>query len=172
MILAALLTFVLHGALFSWQIQQRSQVLQTKSLPRKITVSLKRLPPPLPPIKKIVQEARTLPEINQVQHQPVRPIPLKPEKRISSAHQTLPKIARVARKPLRPLALQPVKKPKPKPVRTPVHRKSVVRRQPVRQQQPRPVSRPLKTRPAVSSAVRTAAQTGPPVSADVVREAA
>ncbi|MCI5132718.1 MAG: hypothetical protein D3904_14675 [Candidatus Electrothrix sp. EH2] len=56
MVPAALLTLVLHGALLSWQIQQ-PQPLRTRPVPQKITVNLKRLPPPLPPIKKIVQKA-------------------------------------------------------------------------------------------------------------------
>ena len=173
MMLAALLTFGLHGLLISWQIQQQPQNLQPISLPRKITVSLQRLPPPLPPIKKIVQEAETLPEIPQVQHQPVRPIPLRPEKKISSAHQAVPKISRIARKPLRPLGLKPVRKPEPEPVPPPVQpRPAVVRhaqpivpskQQRVRKSRTQPVPRTRSTRKTVSSA---------PVRTDVVREAA
>ena len=163
MTLAVLLTLSLHGIVLSWRIEQ-PQTVQPKPLVRKITVSLKRLPPPLPPIKKIVQEAAALPEIARVEHQPIRPVPLRPEKKISSAHKAVPRISRVARKPLRPLDLQPVKKSEPPPVTPPVQPRAAVNRpQPVRQNI-QPVRR-----------IRTAQQeavSSVPVETDVVREAA
>ncbi|MDU9049802.1 MAG: energy transducer TonB [Candidatus Electrothrix sp. Rat3] len=170
MLPATALTLALHGALLSWQMQL-PETVRPKPRPQKISVNLKRLAPPSPPLKKIVQEALALPKITRVQHQAVRPLMLKPGKKISAVPQPLPKLAPVIRQAIKPLALQPIKKPEPHIVQTPVQ--STVTSQPIRRRT-QPVRRTLPiTRQTVSSApVRTTIRSAPPASTGVVREAA
>lgn len=155
---AILLTITLHGALLSWRMQQ-PQPLRPKPLPQKISVSLKRLAPPLPPMQEIVQEEHqpirpvmpkakpeplqkivqkvpALPKIAPVQHHAVRPLQLKPGKKIATALPSLPKLAPVIRQTIKPLAVQPVKRPEPSRVQTsvrprqqPVLRRTITSRQ-------------------------------------------
>ncbi|MCI5195531.1 MAG: energy transducer TonB [Candidatus Electrothrix sp. AW5] len=103
---AALLTFALHGALLSWQMQ-KPQTLRPKPLPQRISVSLERLPPPLPPLKKIEQDIKPLPAITPVQHEALRPLMPQPKPQPKLIKPTLKKIIKA------PPKLQPPPKPEP-----------------------------------------------------------
>ena len=140
MLPATVLTLALHGALLCWRMQQ-PQTLRPAPLPRKISVSLKRLPPPPPPLQKIVQEAPALPKIIATEHPSIRPLlpkskpkprpKAKPLQKIvqKTPALTLPKITRVQRQPVRPILLKPGKKfsavPLPLPKLAPVIRQPI-----------------------------------------------
>lgn len=119
---AALLTFALHGALLSWQMQ-KPQTLRPKPLPQRISVSLERLPPPLPPMKKIVQDMKALPAIAPVQHEALRPLIPQPKPQ--------PKLIKPTPK------LQPQPKPQPRPQPKPEPMKKIVHKIPVLPKIPR-----------------------------------
>ncbi|MCW5212397.1 energy transducer TonB [Desulfobulbus sp. TB] len=168
---AALLTFALHGALLSWQMQ-KPQTLRPKPLPQRISVSLERLPPPLPPLKKIKQDVKPLPAITPVQHEALRPLmpqpkpqpklikptpklqpqpkpqprpKPKPLKKIVQKISVLPKIPRIKHLPARRLIRKPGKKisvvPQPLPKIAPVHRQP---KKLLAVVQPPPIQRPVR----------------------------
>jgi protein TonB len=112
MVPAILFTIGLHGALLSWRMQQPPPTVRPKPLPQKITVSLTRLPPPAPPLKKIVQEVPSLPQLAAAEYQPIKPIVPKPKplKKIVQKVPSLPKLAQVQHQAIRPVKLQPGKK--------------------------------------------------------------
>ncbi|MCI5221114.1 MAG: energy transducer TonB [Candidatus Electrothrix sp. AR4] len=116
MLPATVLTLALHGALLSWRMQL-PETVRPQPLPQKISVSLKRLPPSPPPMKKIVQKASALPKITPVEHEIIRPLLPKPKskplKKIIQKAQALPKITPVEHEIIRPL----LPKPKPKPLK-------------------------------------------------------
>ncbi len=151
MLPAVILTLALHSALLFWQTQTPKTV-RPKPLPRKISVSLKRLPPPLPPIKQLIQEAPALPQITAIEHQPLRPLtplpkPLpkpkpQPLKKIVQKIPALPTIKKVQHKPLRPLVATPKKK-------TSVAPQSVPKLAPVTLQPMKPVVPPIVPRPVI-----------------------
>lgn len=121
---AALLTFALHGALLSWQMQ-KPQTLRPKPLPQRISVSLERLPPPLPPLKKIEQDIKPLPAITPVQHEALRPLMPQPKPQPKLIKPTPKKFI----KP--PPKLQPQPKPQPRPQPKPEPMKKIVQKIPV-----------------------------------------
>ncbi len=121
---AALLTFALHGALLSWQMQ-KPQTLRPKPLPQRISVSLERLPPPLPPLKKIEQDIKPLPAITPVQHEALRPLMPQPKPQPKLIKPTLKKIIKA------PPKLQPPPKPQPRPQPKPEPMKKIVQKIPV-----------------------------------------
>ncbi len=176
MLPAVILTLALHSALLFWQTQA-PETVRPKPLPRKISVSLKRLPPAAPPLKQLVQEAPALPQITAIEQQPLRPLTPKPLpkpkpkpqplKKIVQKIPTLPTIKKVQHKPLRPLVSTPKKKtsvapqslPKLAPVTLqpmkPVVPRPVIKPQPIQQVQP------VSTQQAVVRPTHTYRQTTP-----------
>ena len=128
---ASLLTLALHGAFFSWQMENRPIELPK---PEKISVTLRKPPPPPPPQNKIVKELPPPPELKPVERQPLETLPpqqskvvkqLKPPPAIKKAqHKPLeqlpPAQSRVARRlppppAVTPAALRPMETLPPPP---------------------------------------------------------
>ncbi len=149
MLPATVLTLALHGALLSWRMQL-PQTVRPEPLPQKISVSLKRLAPPPPPLKKIVQKAPAPPKITPVKHRAIRPLVPKPKpkplKKIVQKAPAPPKITPVKHQMIRPL----VPKPKPKPLKKIIQKAPAppkitpVKHQTIRPLVPKPKSKPLK----------------------------
>ncbi|MCI5161763.1 MAG: hypothetical protein D3917_07035, partial [Candidatus Electrothrix sp. AX5] len=149
MLPATVLTLALHGALLSWRMQL-PETVRPKPFPQKISVSLKRLPSPPPPLKKIAQKAPAPPKITPVEHQTIRPLVPKPKpeplKKIIQKAPAPPKITPVKHQTIRPL----VPKPKPKPLKKIIQKAPApskitpVKHQTIRPLVPKPKPKPLK----------------------------
>ncbi|CAK8723907.1 TonB family C-terminal domain-containing protein [Candidatus Electrothrix laxa] len=155
MLPATIMTLALHGALLSWRMQLPETVHPEPPQPRKISVTLKRLPPPPPPMKKIIQDVPDLPMITATEHQPIRPLLPKPKpkplKKIVQKAPALPKIRKVQHKSIRPLMLKPGKKisavPPPLPKLAPVIWQTIkpLAVQPIKKPEPKIIRTPVQS---------------------------
>jgi protein TonB len=96
---ASLLTLALHGAFFSWQMENRPIELPK---PEKISVTLRKPPPPPPPQNKIVKELPPPPELKPLEHKPLETLPPQQSKVVKQRRKP-PEVKPVRRKPLEQL---------------------------------------------------------------------
>jgi protein TonB len=136
MLPATVLTLGLHGALLSLHLPQPE--VRPKPPAQKIRVTLKQLPPPM---KKIVQQAQPLPELQQVQQQTLQ------KRIVTKPMPEPPKIASVQRQTLQKRI---VTRPMPEPPKiVPVQQQTL---------QKRIITKPMPEPPTIASVQRQTLQ--------------